>query len=285
MKKHIVILSLIPLFFASATAQNSFKLILDTAQTEINKGNYEKALQFYDKAFEVGSNDTSNVIWAATICSMTAIELKKEQKAMVYNNIALEFGSTEQSLIDQQLDLAKKHKDLETTEKVLLLMQKIPALSEKYTIKLLYFYYNNQRFTETIVAANKVLASKPDYINAKFLKGIALLQTSDKNAAVEVFQDILTEQPEHKKANKQFGLLYYNKASEIFDIANKSYKSLKEPTRLDYHTYRKEILKAKADYEKCLPYLEKSYSLAAEDYLEKAISLTKNRLRQLKEDN
>jgi len=110
-----------------------------------------------------------------------------------------------------------------------------------------------------------------------------LLKTGEEHSAVELLKDILAKQPANSKANQQLGLIYYNKASEVFDNANNAYNELKEPTRLDYHNYREEIQKAGGDHQKSFLYLEKSNSTDPKDYIGHVITITKSRLRQLKQ--
>ncbi|WP_297089925.1 hypothetical protein [uncultured Draconibacterium sp.] len=269
----------------STFSQNTFNTLCDSAQEEVNSGNLEKALYIYDKAFEQGSTDSLKIIWTATICSMCANELQDEKAIIKYNNIAIEYGFADQAVIEQQLNLAKKHKDLETIEKVLVGLKDKPELAKKYTLKLMYFYYNNKRYSETLQTAEELLELNPHDVTVLYFKGVALLNTNQDAAGIEVLMDILAEHPDNEKANRQLGLLYYNKASAVFDKANKKYKSLTEPTRLDFHKYTEEIKKAEGDYKTALPYLEKSNSVAPKEYLGQAISLTRSRLKQLSQDD
>lgn len=280
-----ILLSLLNLFFLNGFAQTSFDILCDSAQKEMNNGELVKALHIYDKAFEVGSVDSGKVIWTATICSMCASQLDDEKALMNYNNIAIAHGSVDESVIDQQLDLAKKYKDLETAEKVLLKAKGNREIARKYTAKLLYFYYNNKRYDETLLIADEVLAFNPKNVNALFFKGVALLNVNKEEAGIEVLEGILADHPNNEKANLQMGLLHYNKASAIFDGANKKYKSIETPTRVDFHNYTQEIKLAEEDYKRSLPYLEKSNAIAPKEYVSQAILLTKNRLKQLAQDN
>ncbi|WP_319500851.1 hypothetical protein [uncultured Draconibacterium sp.] len=280
----VVLLALFNLIVIAGIGQNSFTHLCDSAEAEINNGKLESALLIYEKAFEQGSTDSAKVIWAASICSMCADELKDEKAVIKYNNIAIEHGATDRQMIDQQLDLAKKHKDLETIETVLLRLKSNPEITQKYTSKLMYFYYNNKRYAETLRTADEMLGFNPNNVNARYFKGVALLNTDHEESGIEVLEGILNDHPDNEKANYQLGVVYYNKASAVFDNANKKYKSIETPTRVDFHNYTEEIQKAKKDYQKALPYLEKSNSIAQKEYLDQAISLAKNRLKQLAQD-
>lgn len=282
--RNIVLLVLFNLVVLTGFAQQDFDFLCDSAQTEMNNGKLVTALQIYDKALEQGSTDSAKVIWTATICGMCASELKDEEALIKYNNIAIEYGSADQSVIDQQLDLAKKHNDLETMEKVLIHVKDNPEIARKYTTKLMYFYYNNKRYAETLVITEEVLAFNPENINALFFKGVALLKENEEESGIAVLKSILADHPNNEKANRQLGLVYYNKASAVFDSANKKYKSIKTPTRADFYNYTEEIKVAEEDYKKSLPYLEKSNSMAPKEYLNLAIKLTKSRLKQLAQD-
>jgi tetratricopeptide (TPR) repeat protein len=280
-------INLILLFFTitiSITAQESFKSLCDKGNKEADAQNYEKALEYFDKALNMGAEDSSEVAWTATIASICAIELNDEKKAIGYNNIAIRYGSTYIPLIDEQLDLAKKYKDNNTILEVLQAARKMDGQYQKYTIKLLYYYYNNKMYDETIVTAEEVLAFRPNHTNSLYFKGVALEKIGKQAEAILLFEAILSREPDNAKVNAQLGIIYFNKGSVIFDKANARYKSLASPTRSDFHNYTKEIKKASPHYKKCLGLLKKANELKPKQSLKDAISRAENRVRQIEQD-
>ncbi len=282
--KKIMFLTLFIGFLSGLNAQETFQSLYKQGNKEVDIQNYQKALEYLDKALQLGCDDKSKISWTATICGICALQLNNETKAMEYNKIAIINGSTDATLIDQQLDLAKKHKDNKTIKETLLAGRNIEGYYGKYTIKLLYFYYNNKLYNETIVTANEVLEFKPEHTNSKYFKAIAFLKTGKEDEAIPLFKELLSKNPENAKANTQLGLLWYNKASAIFDNVNLHYKSLKKPTRLDYHNYRKAIRNSIPGYKKCIPLLEKAYELKQQKYIKEALTLAQSRLRQAQQD-
>ncbi len=262
-------------------AQETFQMLCEKGENEVENNNLPKALSYYDQAITIGCEDKSKIIWIATLSSMCAMQLGEEKLAIKYNNIAIDNGCEEILLIDQQLELAKKLKDLGTLEAVLLKARNIEGKFEKYSIKLLYFYYNNKKYPETIVTADEVLKLKPGNYNSRYLKGVALLKTSKEEEAIEIFKRLLSNHPNDSRVNTQLGLFYFNKGSSIFDKENTRYKSIDKPTRLDYHNYRQEIINSLPDYRICLNYLEKANATTPKQYITDAIALAKSRLRQM----
>lgn len=279
-----VVLACLLLTFTNVHAQESFDSWCSKADLEVEKGNYKKALEFYDEALKIDSVDKEKMVWTATLASTCAMQIQDEHKAIELNTIAIKNGCTDLLLIDQQLELAKKYKKKETEEQVLLAARKIEGSYEKYTIKLLYFYYNGQQFHKTIVTANEVLKFNPSHSNSLYFKGVALSKTGNEEEAIFLFKELLNHDAENSKVNLQLGLIYFNRASVVFDKANQNYKSLVKPSRTDYHNYVQEIKKAEGDYKSCLPLLEQAYKTTPKDYMKNAIALTQGRLRQIEQE-
>ncbi|MFV0591876.1 MAG: tetratricopeptide repeat protein [Draconibacterium sp.] len=273
------------IFMAVAVAgysQDTFQTLNDQGQKEIDGKNYQKAIEYYGKALEVGTDDTSKMVWTASLASMCAAQLKDDQLLMKYNNIALDYGSQDLYMIEDQLKLAKKYKDVQTTEKVLQIARNIDGKFEKYSVKLMYFYLNNKKYAETVTTADEVLALDSTDLNALNCKGVGLLQTGKEEEALKNFTHILNVDPENQNANLQMGMFFYNKAMKMFDDSNTKYEKIKEPTPLQYHYYKKEIVKSKPYFEKCLPYLQKYNSLSPQNSsIVTAIDKAKSRIKDL----
>lgn len=265
-------------------AQKTFQSLNKQGNENINNNDYAKALQCFDEALKIGSDDKTQMEWTALLAATCALNQNDEKLAIKYNNIAFQNGCEDEIVINQQLELAKKLSDLKTTEQVLLKAQKIEGKYEKYTLKLLYHYYNSQQFAKTSETADAVLLFKPNHANAKYFKAVAYKSLGNEKQAIALFDEILNDDPGNAKAMLQLGLIYFNKASAEFDKANKVYKSITKPTRTDYHNYLQEIKKTQGNYKNCLPLLEGAYLEIKKQYIKDAIDLSKSRLRQLAQE-
>ncbi len=280
----IVVCILMLLISINIQGQEAFDSWCSKAEVEVKKGNYKKALEFYDEALKINSVDKEKIVWTATLASTCALKIMDEHKAIKLNNIAINNGCTDLFLIDQQLKLTKKYKQKETEEQVLIAGRNIESGYEKYTIKLLYFYYNNRQYDKTIVTADEVLKFNPNHSNSSYFKSVALNKTGKEIEAIQLLEELLNYNSENSKVNLQLGLIYFNRASAVFDEANQNYKSLVKPSRIDYHNYLQEIKKAENDYRNCLPLLMKSYKTKKEAYIQDAITLAQARIRQIEQD-
>ena len=85
----------------------------------------------------------------------------------------------------------------------------------------------------------------------------------------------------NSETHLQKGLIYYKRASAIFDKANLRYSNFEKPTHLDYLNYRQEILKSAPEYQTCILCLKKSSEMASNEYVKNAIAIANNRLIQM----
>uniref|UniRef100_UPI003217CC4C tetratricopeptide repeat protein n=1 Tax=uncultured Draconibacterium sp. TaxID=1573823 RepID=UPI003217CC4C len=264
-----------------AQSQESFQSLCGMAQKEVDAQNYEKAVEFYDKALTLKTDDATKMRWTALLASVCASHLNDEQLMLKYNNIAIDCGSTDVFMLDQQLELAEKYKDLNTTEKTLNAARNLDGKYKKYSLMLMYFYYKNKKYAETEATADEILVIDSDNVNAMTYKGLALIQTGNNEKAIENFESVLNISPNNLNANIQTGMILYNKAKTLFDSANKNYENIKSPTALQYHQYKKEIVKSKPYYEQCLPYLKKYNSVKSQKNITNAISEAESRINDL----
>lgn len=284
MIKKIFISFLFLLQIFPCLSQENFNELNTKGNSELDSLNYKKALEYFDKALNIGSDTKSEMVWTSILAATCATQLNDNQKTIHYNNIAIDNGCTDLTLIEQQLKLAENYNDFKTREKVLLYARELEDNYLKYTLKLLYLYYNNQQYENTISTAEQVLSVKPDHFNARYLKSLALLNTGYEKEAILSLNQLHSEDPANTKVLLQLGLYYFNSASAVFDRANKKYKGLTNPTRTDYHNYRQEIRPALENYEACIPFFEKYQTTESKQNIDDAITLAKNRINQITQD-
>lgn len=260
-------------------AQDSFLDLCEKGNKELSEENYSNALEFFNAAFKIGSDNESEVAWNATIAAVCAQKVQDFNKAMEYNNIAIKNNTTDITVYEAQIELAKQLNDNVTMEELLLIgRDKLEGQYERFTTKLLYFYYNKKMYEKVLVTADEVLEYKPDHLKTYYFKGVAYLITGSGKEAIESFQYALSIDSTDINSNKQLGFIYYNQGSTIHDKAKAKYNSLKTPTRLDYHNYRKKIEESITPYKKAIPYLESCYRMPPQEDVQNALFLIYTRL-------
>jgi len=262
-------------------SQETFQSLFDLGQKEVENQNYQKAIEYYDRALTTTTEDSSKMMWTASVASVCASHINDDKLIIKYNNIAIDYGSQDQFMMDQQLELAAKYKDNNTTEKVLYAARNIDGKYKKYTSKLVSFYFKNQKYPETLNAAEEILSIDPENVNALDYKGLALTQSGNNEEALETFKTALSISPDDLNANIQAGMIIFNKAKSMFDTANKNYEKIKAPTPLDYHHYKQEVTKAKPYYEECLPYLQKYNAVKNQSSVTDLINEAKSQIEDL----
>lgn len=262
-----------------ANAQETFEELNKKANEALSNKKYEEALKFFESAIKTGSEDQSELAWTASLAGLCAQQMSNKAKAIKFNNVAIDNNSTDAILFETQLELAESMEDDETTEKVLLTgRDRLEEKYQKYTIKLLYFYYNKKEFDRVLVTADEVLKFNPDHLKTHYFKGVANLMNRNEEGAVESFENALAIDSMDLNSNKQLGLLYFNKGSSVHDKSKAKYNSLTKPTRVDYHNYRMEIEKADPPYKKAIPYLKKWYQQKPGNDVKEALNLIYTRL-------
>lgn len=279
--KNILVLCIFILTSVLAISQESYEALCEKGNEEIKNGNYAKALSFFDAAFKVGCENETERAWTSSIAAICAQKVPDLAKAIMYNNMAIESNTTDISVYEMQLEIAKQLNDNETIEKVLLLgREKLEGQYKRFTTKLLYFYYNNKMFDKAIPIAEEVLKYEPDPLKTLSIMGFSYLNNKKEAEAIETFNKVLALNKMEVDANNALGLLYYNQGSVMQDNAKEQYTSLKKPSMEDYAIYQKRYEKSIVILKKAIPYLENSYTAKPDDQIKRALFLLYTRLGQ-----
>lgn len=103
------------------------------------------------------------------------------------------------------------------------------------------------------------IQTEPDNANLYYNLAYISEQTGDDAAAIDNYKKAIDADPQYFDANFNLAVNYYNKAAEI----------LKEANEMDLRTYQKEGKaiedKAKVEFQKALPYLEKAHEVNPDD--------------------
>jgi tetratricopeptide (TPR) repeat protein len=280
MKRQLITIVLICLSAGFVFSQDNFNDLQEKGNKEVEAQNYAKALEYFDAALKAGNEDKNALAWTASIAAMCAQQMNQYQKAIEYNDIAINNKTIDITVYETQIELTKKTKNIQKQEEAILAARELDGQYKKFTTKLLYFYYNKKMYEKLLPVADDVLKYKPGHIKTYYFKGIAYSNTKNKEEAINSFKYILEKDSMDSKANKQLGLLYYNKASGIYEKAKKKYNAFKKPTRVDYTAYRKSVQKSFKPYKQAIPYLEKAYAAKPDDGLKKALFNLYSRLEQ-----
>ncbi|MDQ3392497.1 MAG: tetratricopeptide repeat protein [Bacteroidota bacterium] len=232
--------------------------------TYLNKGaeayqsqDYVKAIEGFEMASKIKPEDTTAYLYGG----IAAQQNKEYDKALksFYKLTAL--GYDEIDIYNTIIYLERTHN--EDNDKALEVVrearQKHPGNKEfvKEEINLLIF---SDKVDEARLKLEEAIAAEPNnavlYYNLGFLHD----QTKNKEEAIKNYQKAVEIDPNNFEANFNIAVNHYNSAAE----------TLKKANDMDLKTYQKEGKKleaaAKADFEKALPYLEKSRALQPEDY-------------------
>lgn len=260
-------------------AQGSFDELTKKGNAELVKQDYKKALEYFELAIKVGNENKSDLAWTATIAATCAQELKDNAKALKLYQVAIKNGTTDYSVFDAVFEIADKLKDKKGQEEVLLIgRSRIEDQYQRYTSKLLYFYFNNQMFAKVPAIANEVLQYKPEHLKTNYLLGVAYLNIGKEEEAIQTFELILSKDSLDENTNRQLGFLFYNKGQIIYNNANDSYNALQKPTRVDYSNYRKTVASSFDSFRKASVYLERAYSVKPDEQLKVSLFTLYTRL-------
>lgn len=279
--KIILVLSILICTSVKAISQESYEELCKKGNEEMNNKNYVKALSFFDAAFKVGCENEIERAWTATIAAICAQQVEDLNKAVMYYNIAIKSNTTEISVYETQLELAKELKDNKTIEEVLIMgREKLEGQYQKFTNKLLYFYYDNKIYDKVLTTAGEILIYDPDNVQIYNVKGSSYLATGNIDEAKKSFQYAHSLDSTNINANIQLGLIYYNQGFAKYDKANTNYGLLKKPSQLDYIYYRKEMEKANVPFKMAIPYLKSANRSKPDADLQKALFFIYTRIGQ-----
>jgi tetratricopeptide (TPR) repeat protein len=120
----------------------------------------------------------------------------------------------------------------------------------------LNYYLQNGDFQNGIPAFEKAVKDNPTNEDIAIAYANMLEKKGDNDAALKVYQNVLSFSPNSFNANYNLGAMYVNKAAEL------SKKSNEEKDEKKIMAYQAQI---KEQFNLSLPYMEKSHELAPED--------------------
>ena len=280
----LVALTIFWLFYTLPVfSQNEdFKSLTEKGNDCISNNDYIKAIEFFEKAFYIGTDDNDELIWNSTIAGTCAKQANEPLKALSFFQIAIDLKSQEQDVYTQFFNLAEQLKDKEKQEYVLLKALENGMSNRIYLNKLVFFYYQTGQYDKAINSVDELLKIIPPKTDILTIKAISLERTNQSDNATVEYENILTIDPDNKIAVSNLGMIYYNKGNTIYDSARADYMKIKNPTKEQYALMTKKFDDAAVFYKKAIPLLEKS---SPEPHIKDALSKSYTRIRSVEKAN
>ncbi len=135
-----------------------------------------------------------------------------------------------------------------------------PDLAYLVEPKLINHYVKTKQYEKLVACSQKILEKDSTNVEYLYYTAYGYQNLNKIEEAEKYYQSVLEIDPDYKKANLSLGSLYYKRATNEYNIEKKKYEKIKNPSRLDYDQYRKNLENSKETYKKALPYLLKVYN-------------------------
>ncbi len=255
------------------------KYLINEGYANYTAKNYAKAIELWDKFMETYSYPI--LVSAGTKKDSTYYEMKYFAMSAAVNEPALQgkaiqymeelkdadYGvvlsrqdttkSTPESVFYQWLyDQYSAQKD--TAKFVKLLQEGISKYpSDMYLMgNLINYYISSEKTNEAVAYLDNAIKNDPKNPQYYAIKGDLLNRKKDFDGAIAQYGKAIEIDPSYSLAQSGLGLVYVTKAEEIFNEAGKI---------KDNKKYEAERQRAKKEFEKAVPYLEKARELNPKD--------------------
>jgi len=258
----ILLFLILPL---SAFSQESFSSFREKGNKSLDDQKYQEAVSFFLKAIELGTENKADLAWTSSIAAICALQIKDTTNAIFFFETAIKNNCNQEDIYERFLNLAQQRNDLNREEIILKQAGKnIAEGGNKYTIKLLNFYFNNKFYEKAILLADQPLSASINPEQVIVLKAHALIKTGKSNEAIQILEKFNVDHPDSFESLKQLGLICYEKAYALNLKAKNDYKKLIKPSMSDYNNYLARGKSTTEDFKRALPYLEKAYQIKAD---------------------
>lgn len=280
--KQLAIIVLLSAIFITARAQDDVKTLAQNGNLAFSAKEYEKALGFYEQAIKVGIPDSIDLSWVMGYAGICSEELGKPEKAKDYYTKALNLGFPNTSIYNRMYVFCKKNNDIEGQEFALEKMKhKFTEEADNANNRLISIYGSVKDYAKLNVLYDELIAKDSTDYKLYAAKGNVLAQLNKTEDAKQYYLKALSLNPDDQSSNMYLGLIYYNQGCAVYDYETAKYKRLKTPTQDDYIAYQRNVRKGKDFYNLAEPYLVKSYNMAPDATVKKALYTIYDRLGQL----
>ncbi|MFZ6663118.1 tetratricopeptide repeat protein [Peijinzhouia sedimentorum] len=221
-----------------------------------NEGEYEESSSYFKKAALIQPNDTTTLLFGG----FAAQQSDDNDLALKNFNKLVEMDYEDLDVYRSLIYMQRVH--LEDNEKALITVKKakeafpndIDLAREEINILV-----ELDRLDEALGSLEA--AVKNDPTNELYFYNIGIIYDNQEefDKAEANYKKVIELKPDHFEANFNLAAIYYNRAVEILGEANAM--DLDE-----YQAKGKEVeAKAKVEFERALPYLEKAHQITADD--------------------
>lgn len=272
MKATLFFILLLTFPILSMSQEETFQSLSAKGNEFIDKVDYKNALLCFEKALNMCTDNQADIVWTASLAGICAQHMEDFPKAFSLFEIAIKNNCKDIDVYTRGLLIAEQLNDPVKEEQMLLAARKnVDGAYKTYTTRLLNLYFRDQQFDKAISVADELLLLDATQTQVIKIKGFSLIKIGKQNEAIPIFETILAANPKDLESLMQLGLIYYERGSLIFDKAKENYKSIKNPTQINYTEYRMQNEKSGTDYRKAIPYLEKAYQIKPDDGLKNAL--------------
>jgi len=231
-------------------------------------GDYSKAAGLYKKAVELYSSEQKTDTFCVFKAGQNFVRVKDYAEGVKFLEQAKALDYQDKNLC---LYLANGYSGLKRFEDAVMCykkgMEMYPEEKPAYLKKLAYLYYNTKKYDEAVKAIDEALTLLPDNAKLLYMKGNALGKLNEYDKAIEVYKKVQTIDPNDTKTTGKIGVMYFKKTDAAYKKEVKRYEKLKNPDRVAYSKYRKNIERISAGFKDAIPYLEKALQTKPGDKL------------------
>jgi len=273
-KKHLLLFILVLSMGLFTSCNSSIKatLYFSTAESEFDSGQYEDAIEYYDKVIEI--NPSNEKAYLGKGLALHA--LRKYEKALESFDKAIEINSDMAKAYNSKgitlADLERYDESLENLKKAM----ELEPSNSAYQNDVAFGLNNLGEFEEAIKYAEKALELNPRNDVAYSNKGFALVALGRTDEAIKCYDKAIELNPTNTYAyhNKAQTLYDIGKIEETIDILDKLLDI--DPDDLDAMTAKGDCLNHLGEFEKAIPFFNTVSKQDPTDpyaYVSKAISL------------
>ncbi len=243
--------------FAGQSLNEMWSLMLNKGAEAYQEGNFEEAIQAFDKTKMINPKDTTGFMYAGVAAMQGGFYDKAAEN---YYTLLNDLDFKELDVYTSLLWIERNHnQDLENA------LSLLEEAREKYPENLdlmkeeINLLINMEKTEEAKEKLELAIQAEPD--NPSLYYSLAYLydEVGETEKSINTYKKAIELNPEYFEANFNLAVIFFNKGVEV----------LKEANNMDLETYQKKgkeiVAQADKFFEQSLPYLEKSHEIDPED--------------------